>query len=108
PRYLQSGSGGLETAGRAHAHSGRYPLPAWLRALPQPRGLDAPRQCDGATWGVRRRRRFRGRFRQPAARDGFRDVHRAIATLLVALAVAPLVWGGGAAAQGVLRGTVHD
>ena len=35
-------------------------------------------------------------------------MHRAIATLLVALAVAPLLWGGGAAAQGVLRGTVHD
>ncbi len=35
-------------------------------------------------------------------------MYRAIATLLVALAVAPLVGGGGAAAQGVLRGTVHD
>ena len=35
-------------------------------------------------------------------------MHRAIAALLVALAFAPLVGGGRAAAQGVLRGTVHD
>src|SRR5207249_10738948 len=56
----------------------------------------------------RRGRRFRGPFRQTAARGGFRYGHRAIATLLGAPAVAPLLWGGGAAAQGVLRGTVHD
>src|SRR5947208_10321406 len=105
PRDLPLGPGGLDTAGPAHAPAGRYPVPACRRLLPQPGGLDAPRQCDGATWGVRRRRRFRGRFRQPAARDGFRDVHRAIATLLVALAVAPLLWGGGGAPRGGVRGT---
>src|SRR5438552_6386342 len=38
----------------------------------------------------------------------YTTLFRSIAALLVALAFAPLVGGGRAAAQGVLRGTVHD
>src|SRR5438552_18943931 len=38
----------------------------------------------------------------------YTTLFRSIAALLVALAFAPLVGGGRAAAQGVLRGTAHD
>src|SRR5438093_1511230 len=46
--------------------------------------------------------RLRRQLRQPAAGDRLRHMHRAVAALLFLLAPVP------AAAQGIVRGTVHD
>src|SRR5882672_479881 len=92
----------LEKDRHPDAQPVRHGTAARRGLLPQPHRFDAARRRHRPEWPRGAQYRLRRQLRQPAAGNRLRHMHRAVAALLFLFAPVP------AAAQGVVRGTVHD